>query len=148
MPEIPPETEAQLAGLSESEWAALSARVRAPDTREQLRTAAAEVLSGDALDAYVESVDLSKFTGENGEIDGTKVKGRLTALFGTTQRPNWGQVGTTPPGLGPGESGLIEAEQRRIASETSSPTPRLSGAAGSAGHAEALRRAEQRKGPS
>lgn len=145
MPEIPPETEAALAGLSEQEWAALSARVRAPDAREQLRDVASRVLSGEALDAYVEAADLSKFAGASGDIDESKVMGRLTTLFGR-RAPNYGQHGAIPLGEGPGSCGRAEAERRRVARETSSPTPGPGGAAGSAGRAEALRRSEQRTG--
>lgn|GEM_PF-6295923 len=80
----------------------------------QLKAAASRVLSADQLDAWLEDVDPSKFVGESGDIDETKVMGKLTALFGapSKQPPNWGQHGATPPGETPGSAGKAEAERR------------------------------------
>lgn len=96
MPDITPEVEAQLAQLTDAQWSALSARVRAPDSTEALRAAAAQRLAGAQLDSFVQCADVSKFAGANGEIDAQKVERHLTALYGATQasadqRSEWGR---------------------------------------------------------
>lgn len=77
---LSPELEQQLADLSDTEWSALSARVRAPDGVEGLRAAASQHLSGPQLDAFIAATDVSKFAGDNGQIDAEKVGRHLTAL--------------------------------------------------------------------
>lgn len=117
MAELPPEVEQQLTNMSDGDFAALTARVRAPDSTEQLRTAASQVLSGSALDSFVHFADVSKFVGENGGIDEEKVMGHLTAAFGVSgdqqQQRNWGQrSGGTGPALRPGDGGRAAAAKR------------------------------------
>jgi len=93
MPQLDPQVEQQLADLSDAEWSSLSARVRAPDATEMLRIAAAQHLTGVQLDAFVATADVSKFSGDNGEIDAEKVGRHLTAL-GITPAPGgqaWGR---------------------------------------------------------
>jgi hypothetical protein len=43
MPEIPPELEQQFASMSDADWQASTARVRAPDNAEAFRDVAIEV---------------------------------------------------------------------------------------------------------
>lgn len=94
MGQLDPAVEQQLASLSDAEWSALSARVRAPDGVEGLRAAASQRLSGAALESFVQCADVSKFAGENGEIDAEKVGAHLTSLYGAPQTPagqSWGR---------------------------------------------------------
>jgi len=79
IPQIPPDVEAQLAGLSAAEWSVFVAKVRAPDATEALRAAAAQLLSGIALEAFVAGADPSKFTDTNGQIDPEKVLANIRA---------------------------------------------------------------------
>ncbi|MCA2248824.1 hypothetical protein JF729_13640 [Mycobacterium intracellulare] len=122
MPEIPPEVEAQLAQLTDAQWSALSARVRAPDSTEALRTAAAQRLTGAQLDSFVQCADVSKFANENGEIDAEKVGRHLTALYGAPQA-SAGQ--SSEWGRRDGAGGREAAAQRHGAakSETDAATP-------------------------
>lgn len=79
----------------------------------QAAAAAANVLHGEQLSAWMNGVDASKFVGDNGEIDGAKVKDTLTAIFGTGgQGHQWGQNGSRPPGKSASEAGLAEARRR------------------------------------
>lgn len=48
----------------------------------QLRAAAAEILSGDRLDNWLKSVNVSAFVDEQGTVNTDEVMGTLTALFG------------------------------------------------------------------
>lgn len=90
--------------------------------RTQLKSVASQILSGEQLEAWLDGVDASKFTGEDGEIDEEKVMGRLTAIFGARkqdtdsshQRRWWGQhsaVSSGPPSK-PGDAGRAEAAKR------------------------------------
>jgi len=105
--------EAKEAAANEARAAAM-AELQPRLHRSQLKAVASQVLSGEQLDAWIDDVDPSKFVGESGDIDETKVMGKLTALFGAPSRqtPNWGQHGGTPPGETPGSAGKAEAERR------------------------------------
>ncbi|MGH3968898.1 MAG: hypothetical protein ACRDTV_12490 [Mycobacterium sp.] len=145
MSDLPADVEQQLADMDEGAWNAFVAKVRAPDTREQLRTAASQVLNGPALDAFTDSADLSKFTGDDGRIDEERVMGRLTALFGTHSSPaNFGQhSGGNPASPRPGDGGRAEAAKRfRLGPRTEVVTDPLRQPVGrgAAGRAEAARR--------
>lgn len=107
MVDLPADIEQQLANLTDGEWSALTARVRAPDSAEALRTVAGKVLSGAALDSFVSYADVSKFTSADGTVDEQKVIGHLTAAFGVQQgaggKQQWGR---------PGASGRAAAAKR------------------------------------
>lgn len=149
MADISPETEKWFADMTAAEFAAFTARVRAPDTREKFRAVASNILSGNALDAFSDAADLSKFTGDDGGIDEERVMGHLTAMFGT-QTPaggqrNWGQhSGSSGQGLRPGDGGRAEAARRagrKPESEIETASAGSSGwTRGAAGRAEAQRR--------
>lgn len=146
MADLPPEMEQALADMDEGSWSALVAKVRAPDSREQLRTAAGQVLSGAALDAFVDSADPSRFTGDDGQISEERVMGRLTALFGTSHQDgsgqSWGQHSGNQPGSRPGDAGRIEATRRfRLNKRAEAVVPEEAGPSGpgAMGLAEAQR---------
>ncbi|MCV7088887.1 hypothetical protein [Mycobacterium interjectum] len=107
MVDLPAGVEQQLADLSDADFAALTARVRAPDSTEALRTAAARVLSEDAANSFVAFADVSKFVGANGRIDEVKVRDHLAAAYGVPQgaggNQEWGR---------PGAAGRAAAEKR------------------------------------
>ncbi|MEU9806229.1 hypothetical protein [Mycobacterium sp. NPDC050853] len=83
----------------------------------QLKSAASQVLSGEQLNEWLDSVDPGKFVGENGEIDESKVMGKLTAIFGQKQEQrqqrSWGQFNTGHQSTDtPGAAGRAAAEKR------------------------------------
>lgn len=83
----------------------------------QLKSAASQVLSGEQLNEWLDSVDPDKFIGENGEIDESKVMGKLTAIFGQKQEQrqqrSWGQFNTGHQSADtPGAAGRAAAEKR------------------------------------
>jgi hypothetical protein len=149
MTELPPDIEQQLVGMSDAEFSALTAKVRAPDSTEAFRTVAAKHVSGDALDAVVHVADISKFTSENGTIDEAKVAQHLRVLFpqGAGQPPQYGQASSrTAPGLRPGDRGRTAAAQRfgkPLDPEAAAAAGQLE--RGAAGRAEATRRFPQQK---
>lgn len=126
MADLTPEIEQQLAGMNEGEWAVLTAKVRAPDTAEQLKSIASKVISGPQLDAFTAAADTSKFVGDNGQIDESKVMGHLTALFGVSQEGpphEWGQNAAPQIGLSPMQQGLAEAARRGYVGDGAPKTP-------------------------
>lgn len=144
MAELDPAVEQQLADMYDDDWHALSARVRPPSSTAQLKAAAAQVLSGEQLDAFVAAANVSAFTDENGDVDEEKVAGHLTAIFGGTQEnhsgaQNFGQYSGGPrPGSAPGDGGRAEA-QRRFGGTDNTP-PATPASRGAGGRAEAERR--------
>lgn len=143
MVDLPPEVEQQLAGLSEGDWAALTAKVRAPDAAEQFKAVAGQVVSGERLDALARAVDLSKFTGSDGQIDESKVMGHLTAMFGVRDDPpNYGQHSGAHVGAGsrPGDAGRAAAAKRFGTGGNSAPAIGQPATRGAGGAAEAQRR--------
>lgn len=118
MPEIPPDIETQLAGMTDGEWSAFTARVRAPDTAEAFRTAAAKHVSGQQLDSLCSVVDVSKFTGADGQVDAQRVSQFLTAALGGPPAPGaparrFGQTSAPDPnGPKPGDTGRAAAAKR------------------------------------
>jgi hypothetical protein len=117
MVNLPPEVEQQLGALSNDEWSTLTAKLRAPDSTEQLRTVAGQVLSGAALESFMAVADVSKFTDDKGAIAEEAVMGRLTALFGVADErgpthADFGQYRAAPPEPGPGDRGKAEAARR------------------------------------
>lgn len=91
----------------------------------EVKSIAAEIITGDQLKSFLSVVNPAAFVGDNGEIDESKVIGALTGMFGAPQRQpvqrwqNAGQYSTPPPPGRPGESGRAEAA-RRFGSQTTS----------------------------
>jgi hypothetical protein len=81
---------------------------------EQLRTVAGQVLSGDALDSFVQYAPLDAYTTEAGDIDKEKVLGHLTALHANqmAQPKQWGQSTGYPAGEQPGETARSALKRR------------------------------------
>ena len=157
MPEISSEYEATLAGMSDSDFSALVARVRPPGFTDQLRTAASKFVSGERLDAFISVANLKAFAAENGDIDEDRVAAYLTRLFGQPTTGNsssrngyrWGQHASALPGSPPGAAGRDEARRRNaargyVAGAEETPAAASGVAAGSGfgsgGKAEAQRR--------
>lgn len=131
MVDLPPDIEQKLADMTDGEWAALQARVRAPDTTEQFREIVKSVVPQHA-DELMKWADVSKFVGEDGAVDDTRLRSALGVLFGNGQPQSfeWGQHGSSPPGPAPGDNGRAEAQRRA----------ERNGQPGTAAGAEALRR--------
>lgn len=73
------------------------------------------------LKAFMDVADPSKFLGEDGQVDESKVMGHLTAMFGQPsrgpqiQQPRWqnaGQFSPPAPRPAPGAAGRAEAQKR------------------------------------
>ncbi len=138
MTDLPAEFEQQIANLSEAEWQAFTARVRAPDGAANFREAASKVIDGDRLEAVCRAANLSAFVNDKGEIDDAKVESSLRSVFGILAGPRWqdhGQFSQAPNMPGPGDRGRAEARKRF----GNNGAPSSSGR-GSAGAAEAERR--------
>lgn len=134
MADLSPEVEQQLASMSEGEWAVLQAKVRAPDTHEQLRAEAAKVLGGDEVraDAFAAVARLDQFT-TDGQIDPAKVARGLNQLLGVRQpTPQWGQSSGAAPGPQAGDGARAELAKRFGGKADSHPvgTPIRKGQAG------------------
>lgn len=133
MPEIPPDLRAQLAALTDAEWTALSAQVRAPDIEEQLRTSLSKHISGDRLEAILKVANPAAFVDENGALDEAKVVQSLGGLFGTSYQAgpthqDFGQYTPAPPHPGPGDRGAAEAAKRFGTNSAPPPAARNGGA--------------------
>ncbi|MDT5348325.1 MAG: hypothetical protein QOH91_1612 [Mycobacterium sp.] len=117
MVDVPAEVEQQISSMTEGEWAAFTARVRAPDTAEALRAAVSKHVSGDRLDAVMRIVDPTAFVGDDGSIDEAKVGQQLGTLFGA------GASGPPRPG-DPHAGGAGKAEAaRRFGGKQPEPAP-------------------------
>jgi hypothetical protein len=155
--ELSPEVEQALADMSEGDWAALVAKTRAPDSREQLREVARKFVPPHAaadpdgwLSALVDSADLSKFTDDSGNFSEAVAAQHLGRLFpnaGAPPQTNWGQRGGDVPHGGPGSAGSAEAKRRLeagkfVAGGAETPPAPNNGRQGfgSGGAAEAARR--------
>jgi hypothetical protein len=139
MTDLPPDVEQQLASMSEGEWAAFTAKVRAPDTAAQLRTVAAKHISGERLESVLRVANVAAFTGGDGQIDEAKVARHLGAMFSQQSQHNWqnaGQHAEPPPPLGHADQGMNEAAKRFGPRQ---PRP-VGGVRGRAGLDEAQRR--------
>ena len=87
------------AGLTEQEKAVAEAEARGAQAaaaqhgprlvRAEFRAAAAGRVDKDALDAYLEDVDLSKFLGDDGEPDAKAIEARIGRLGGTQKRTDF-----------------------------------------------------------
>jgi hypothetical protein len=125
--------------MSEGDFSAFVARVRAPDTTEQLRTALSRHISGDQLEAVLKVANTAAFVDEHGAVDETKVADSLGGLFGINTGPtpmDFGQNRPPPPQPGPGERGAAEAA-RRFGGQHA---PAHTSGRGAAGAAEAAKR--------
>jgi hypothetical protein len=113
MVELPADIEQTLRDLPDAEWTALQARIRPPDTAEQVRTAAAKHVPADQLDSIMSIVDASKFV-TDGTVDEAKVTQHFGRLFGVQQQspPQRGQHSGQPSGDRPRET-VQEALRRR-----------------------------------
>jgi hypothetical protein len=145
MIELPADIEQALRDLPDNEWGALQARLRPPDTSEQLRAAVAQHVPQDRLDAVMSFVDASKFIGENGQVDEQKVQQHMGAFFGANEPPsprNWGQA--SYPGGPPSEPGQTarEALKRRhnVGSNANEPSAGGQIARGASAKAELQKR--------
>jgi hypothetical protein len=141
MGNLPADIEQQLASMSEGDFNAFIARVRAPDTTEQLRTALAKHISGDQLEAVLKVANTAAFVDEHGAVDESKVSQSLSGMFGVVPdggppHQDFGQNTPRPPQPGPGERGAAEAARRFGGQQPN--TPRTGRGAG--GAAEAAKR--------
>lgn len=102
--------------------AAAEAELRPKLDQAEVRSIAAQFLTGDQLSAFIATVNPASFYGDNGGIDTEKVVGHLTALFGGGKagaapaqqvHRSWGQysAGTGAP-ITPGSAGIAEAQKR------------------------------------
>jgi hypothetical protein len=117
MPDLSPEVERQLANMSDTEFAALTARLRCPDSIEQLRAIAAKTLQPEQVESWMFGRDPSAFTNANGEIDEAAAVANMIAVHGASvqqqQQPQPQVWGRDPePVYGPGAGGRIEAAKR------------------------------------
>lgn len=142
MGQLDPAVEQQLANLSDTEWSALSARVRAPDGVEGLRAAASQYLSGGALDSFVRCSDVAAFADESGQIDAGKVANYMRAAFGSPPATDTGQGNEW--GQSRGENGRDAAETRHGAAKPEADTATPDNGAGAAGRAAAAIRHGER----
>jgi hypothetical protein len=129
--------------MTAGDFAALTARVRAPESAEALRNAAAKSISGDRLEAFMGVAAVSNFVNDKGEVDETRVQRTLSTLFDLPLQPQWqnhGQYTEAPPEPPPGDRGAAEA-RKRFGSKDTQPAPMR----GRAGAAEAERRFGGRK---
>lgn len=123
-----------------------------PDLSQQLRTIAGRVISGPALDSFVEIALISAFTEpESGVIDEGKVMGHLTAIHraGQPEQPQpaqWGQYSGTVPGPLPGAHGRAEAARRHGRQPPDEIAITAARFAPDSGSAEAQRRIQKRRG--
>lgn len=114
MVELPPEVEQQLSSMSDTDWHALGARLRAPDTGELLRAEVAKQTGGNEAVAtsFAEVMRHELFTNDDGAIDPAKVRDGLNKLGLLSQAPRQ----NTPPrpwrGGGTGSKGKGAAAQR------------------------------------
>jgi hypothetical protein len=89
MVELSPDVEAQLAALSESEWSALSAKLRAPDNEERFREIACTILPSTTVELWASALDFSKFTDDEGRLDEQRVLDHLAIFHGAPSK-QWG----------------------------------------------------------
>jgi hypothetical protein len=84
--------------MSDGEFAALTAKVRAPDVAESFRDIAAGIVPADHLDSLMQIANPAAFA-TDGRIDESKVRAHLDQLFGAGQPPNPdASSSTSPPG--------------------------------------------------
>lgn len=112
MVDLPADVEQQLRDLPDTEWSALAARVRPPDTAERFREIAATVVPADQLDSFMSIANPAAFA-SNGAIDEARVREHLGRIFGAAEPPRWGQSTGQPVGSGRvGAAGRAALEKR------------------------------------
>src|SRR5690349_21508203 len=75
-----------------------TAKVGARLVRAEFRAAAAGRVETDALSAYLEDVDLTKFLGDDGEPDTKAIEARIARLGGSAKRTDFDGGARTPAG--------------------------------------------------
>jgi hypothetical protein len=145
MADISPDIERQLAEMTDAEFSALTARVRAPDTMEQFRDIAKIFVPEHVLNDFMEFANPVAFVGPDGQVNEAKVRGHLSTLFGSSlpQSREWGQHHATPVGYQAGDEGRASARRRAAARGQvvgGTETPTQSMVPGLAGRAEAQKR--------
>jgi hypothetical protein len=83
--------------------------------RAEFKAAAKGVLSGEQLQAVLEDLDLTKYVGQDGEVDEAKVQRKIAALApktGTGSSAGFGQGRQQQVRLSAREQGLAEAAKR------------------------------------
>ena len=107
--DLDPQTEQQLADMSDEDWSALTARVRPPTSSEQLKTMAAKrITDPDQLNAFMSIANPKALITENGDIDEAKLGEHLGRLFGPGEEQpprQWGQHSAQPAADRAGEAG-------------------------------------------
>lgn len=68
--------------MSESDWAALVAKIRPPDLTEEYREIAAEVIPEDKLDLVMHYAKVDAFVTGDGHIDADRLRAALQTIFG------------------------------------------------------------------
>jgi hypothetical protein len=145
MVDLPPDVEQALRDLPENEWTTLQARLRPPDSAEQLRTAVAQYVPESQLDSIMGIVKASAFLDDSGQVDEAKVDEHFGRLFGADepQPPrNWGQ-GSRPggPPSNPGDTARAALAKRHgVAGNNDEPAPGQHIRTGAAGRAAAAKR--------
>ena len=86
MAEIAAEVEALIARMTDDEFAGLVAKTRAPDVREQLREIAARFVPAEALEMFVDTANLSAYTGEDGKFSEARATDLLRRMFASAAR--------------------------------------------------------------
>jgi hypothetical protein len=126
MVELPADVEQTLRDLPDAEWTALQARVRPPDTAEQVRSAVARHVPADQLDQIMGIVNTSAFIRDDGEIDTEKVQENFGRLFGSGEQPrrrDWGQASMNggPPHQPGDDARSALAKRHGVKNETDQP---------------------------
>lgn len=112
MVDLPADVEQQLRDLPDTEWSALQARVRPPDTAERFREIAASVIPSDQLDSFMTVANPAAFA-TDGQIDEARVRDHLGRLFGSQEPRQWGQSTGHPSGdQRPGDTARRALERR------------------------------------
>ena len=134
--------------MSDGEFAALTAKVRAPDVAESFRDIAKGVVPDDQLDSLMAVANPAAFA-TDGRIDEAKVRQHLGRLFGAGQQPRqWGQSTGEPAGQLRGANARAALERRHgVKRDDTAPDSSSPGSSrGAAGRAAAERRHGQRQG--
>lgn len=90
MVEISPDVEQLLADLSDAEWAALTAKVRAPDAEELYRKVAKYVVPEQFLDNWMQVANVAAFVNADGTIDEERLRRGLNSIFSKDQTQSTG----------------------------------------------------------
>ena len=122
MGDLPADIEQQLSSMTARDFSAFVARVRAPDSEEQIRTVASKAIQGDQLNAFMAIADPAKFIGDDGTVDAGRVNSYIGTLFGRTPSAT-----PSPAGKRAGEGGAAEAARRFGAKQPEPPTAPVAG---------------------